>query len=463
MMTPLSMPTEKGLATAALPVPTLRRGACPSLTTPMQTGDGLLVRLRPACPGLAPANYISIARLAAAHGNGLLEVTARGNLQLRGLKDETVAPLAAGLAAAGIDLNRGVAVETPALSGLDPDEIADATQLSAAIRQAIAGPLSMLRLAPKLSIVVDGGGRLNLADMVGDIRLGAVRRGEGLFWRLSVGGDARSARPVAVVADRDALPALAVALRALDGMGTAARGRDLDAGALRVALGAMAVDVDFPAQPAFPPSPIGRHAIGTRSVLGVGLPYGATDAVTLERLVRGLAGLGATEIRLSPHRALLVLGLPAEAMDAAAALAEKAGFWTRADAPGNAIALCAGAAGCASGTFDTKAVADQLVLRAPDLLDGSMTVHVSGCAKGCAHPMPAVLALCGRMDGIGVVFGGRSGDSELATLSPEAAGRAMEKLAALVREQRLKGETVRQVIERLGAGAIADIVQQGRQ
>ena len=99
----------------------------------------------------------------------------------------------------------------------------------------------------------------------------------------------------------DALAALAIVLRALDGTGPAARGRDLDAGALRDAFGAMAVDADFPALPAFPPSPVGRHAVGARSVLGIGLPYGATDAVTLEGLMRGLAGLGATGIRLSPH------------------------------------------------------------------------------------------------------------------------------------------------------------------
>ncbi|HUH49879.1 MAG TPA: precorrin-3B synthase, partial [Mycoplana sp.] len=60
----------------------------------MRTGDGLLVRLRPVRVGLKPSDYIAIARLAAAHGNGLLEVTARGNLQIRGLLEETVPRLA---------------------------------------------------------------------------------------------------------------------------------------------------------------------------------------------------------------------------------------------------------------------------------------------------------------------------------------------------------------------------------
>ncbi len=31
-----------------------RRGACPALSAPMQTGDGLLVRLNPVAGGLSP-------------------------------------------------------------------------------------------------------------------------------------------------------------------------------------------------------------------------------------------------------------------------------------------------------------------------------------------------------------------------------------------------------------------------
>src|SRR5690349_18445400 len=89
-----------------------RRGACPALATPMSTGDGLLVRLRPAGGALTLSQFASLARSAAAHGNGILEITARGNLQIRGLRAETVGQLAADIDAAEITVPDGPAIET---------------------------------------------------------------------------------------------------------------------------------------------------------------------------------------------------------------------------------------------------------------------------------------------------------------------------------------------------------------
>ncbi len=104
----------------------MRRGACPSLSTPMMTGDGLLVRLRPEKSGFALAELTAIADAAALCGNGILEITARGNLQIRGLTAQTVPLLSQKIADAGIAIAEGLAIETPPLAGLDPAEIADA-------------------------------------------------------------------------------------------------------------------------------------------------------------------------------------------------------------------------------------------------------------------------------------------------------------------------------------------------
>lgn len=222
-------------------IDTLRRGACPSLAAPMQTGDGLLVRLRPAAPALTADDLLALAGLARETGNGLIEITARGNIQLRGLTGASVPRLAQGLAAAGIVPQTGVAIETPALSGIDPSEIADATPMADALRAAIAA--AGLTLAPKLAIVVDGGGVLSLADMVADIRLDAVEMNDALVWRLSVGGDRETARFVAVLAAESAVDGTMAVVAALAAIGPATRGRDLDVPAL-------AADLPF--------SPVGR-------------------------------------------------------------------------------------------------------------------------------------------------------------------------------------------------------------
>jgi precorrin-3B synthase len=57
-------------------------------------------------------------------------------------------------------------------------------------------------------------------------------------------------------------------------------------------------------------------------------------------------------------------------------------------------------------------------------LDGSLTIHVSGCAKGCAHPGVAALTLIGPDR---LVVQGRAGDP------PHGATSAAEFIAGLPR------------------------------
>ncbi|TIS81575.1 MAG: precorrin-3B synthase, partial [Mesorhizobium sp.] len=119
-----------------------RRGACPALSAPMQTGDGLLVRLNPVAGGpssggLSPKLLIGIAESALRHGNGIMEVTARGSLQIRGLTADSAALLAAEVDALGIAVRTGVPVETGPLAGIDPQEIADPRPMAEEIRVAV--------------------------------------------------------------------------------------------------------------------------------------------------------------------------------------------------------------------------------------------------------------------------------------------------------------------------------------
>ncbi len=172
----------------------LARGACPALSAPMQTGDGLLVRLSPADGGFSPAALMGLAEAAFRHGNSILEVTARGSLQIRGLEAKTVAPLAADIQALGIRIREGVPVETGPLAGLDAHELADPSPLADVVRQTIAATDLPRRLEPKVSVVIDGGGRLNMGGVQADVRLAAVRTGHDVAWQLSIAGNAATRR-----------------------------------------------------------------------------------------------------------------------------------------------------------------------------------------------------------------------------------------------------------------------------
>ncbi len=74
----------------------------------------------------------------------------------------------------GIAVRTGVPVQTGVLAGLDPEEIADPTALADMIRAGIAEAGLEGRLGPKVSVVVDGGGRTALDEVAADVRLTAV-------------------------------------------------------------------------------------------------------------------------------------------------------------------------------------------------------------------------------------------------------------------------------------------------
>src|SRR5437773_11850670 len=79
-----------------------RKGWCPGALRPMETGDDLLVRLR--LPGgvLSTKNAHAIAACAIRYGSGLIDLSSRANLQLRGVTSETLQDLTSELQDLGI-------------------------------------------------------------------------------------------------------------------------------------------------------------------------------------------------------------------------------------------------------------------------------------------------------------------------------------------------------------------------
>lgn len=80
----------------------------------MESGDGLIVRLDVRADGLAPAEVRAVQALASEHGNGLVEITRRGRLQLRGIRAATLEALQRAL------VDFGLASTTPSRIVLNP-------------------------------------------------------------------------------------------------------------------------------------------------------------------------------------------------------------------------------------------------------------------------------------------------------------------------------------------------------
>src|SRR5688572_2459700 len=122
------------------------RGACPGLSAPMQTGDGLLVRLLPVAP-IALGAFSRLCAAARAHGNGTMEISARGSLQVRGLTSASAPLFADAVSMLGIEISEGLPVITDPLADQASDQF-DAEALARELRHAAAS--AALPLAPKV-------------------------------------------------------------------------------------------------------------------------------------------------------------------------------------------------------------------------------------------------------------------------------------------------------------------------
>src|SRR3954451_22869980 len=103
----------------------------------MLTGDGFLVRLVPAGTTIALEAFAGLLAAARQHGNGIVEITSRGNIQFRGLSASSAPAFAAAVGSLDIGVSEGIPVLSNPLSGLlDATEIRDAGARAGTLREA---------------------------------------------------------------------------------------------------------------------------------------------------------------------------------------------------------------------------------------------------------------------------------------------------------------------------------------
>jgi precorrin-3B synthase len=421
------------MTTAALTSPQ-RRGACPGLSAPMVTGDGLLVRLLP-IGTIALDAFAALCAAARQHGNGIIEVTSRGSIQIRGLSAATAPRFAAAIAALGIAAEDGIPVLTNPLAGLDAKDILDAGALAADLRLALARRSLAARLSAKVSVAIDDGGLPNLDGIAADVRLRAEAIDGVAVLCVSVGGDGQSATPLGCIANRDGVEVTTRLFEIIARRGRQARARDVVA-AEGVAGFHSAVE-DFLLTPARPrlrgkerKDPIGLHLLrdGTFA-FGVGLAFGHADAMSLRRLAEAAKAAGACGMRVAPGRALMIVGLTQDTASSFVTAAEALGFIVRADDPRQHVVACAGAPICASANIAARALAPQIAAAAAPHLDGAFKIHVSGCAKGCAHPAAAALTVVGTSSGCALIAKGTTRDAPFKVVATNELPAAIAEIA----------------------------------
>lgn len=405
------------------PSPGARRGACPALDRPMMTGDGLIARLMPRFGAIDLEALGAVLDAAGRYGNGIVEITRRASLQVRGLDEAGAASFADAVRALPLEVAEAPAILTDPLAGLDPAATADPRPLARGIAEAVAGSGLADRLAPKATVVIDGGGRLGFPAVSADLRLSAVQ-GQADVWVLGLGGTAHDETVLGAVSGTVAVDTAVAVLDRLAARGRAARARSwlAEAGAVAEAARLLAPFLQPVAAGAAPPVgtgeslpavresvvPAGLHPVRNGFVaVGIVPAFGYCTAEALAAFVRRAIGLGATEARLAADHGLVTASLEIDAAHALAAYGDALGLVVRPADPRLFVAACAGAPGCASGHFAARALAPAVVEAAGARLGPDFAVHLSGCAKGCAGGEAAALTFVGREDGVAVI--GRRG------------------------------------------------------
>lgn len=399
------------------------RGWCPGALRPMLSGDGWIVRVRPRSATFGLDELAILADAARRFGNGHIDLTRRANLQIRGVSEATLPQLHEVIARLGLldDSPDGEAVRNVMinpLAGIDPAEVLDVRSIGGELARLLASEKSLWALPTKFGFIVDGGGILGLAEQRGDVRLAAIA--DGPDSAVAVGLETR----VGVEWFGSISPGAAAAAAIETGLafiGAASREkrqrmRDLSRAGLASIRSAIGPRLDaLRENPLNADAPLIKRAglieLGTgRLAVGIAAPFGRVEADQFRMLADAMAAHGVKEIRLSPWRALYAEVPSEQSGQSILVAAASVGLIVGPGDPLLQIEACPGAPGCQSTSLDTRGDGRRLAGLLPRF-GFTGTIHVSGCAKGCAKSGTSDLVLVGAEGRYGLVRNGTAQDS----------------------------------------------------
>lgn len=378
----------------------LRPSACPGLWRVVPARDGGICRVK--LPGglLTSAQARAVAEAARLCGSGVLELTNRSNLQLRGVRDENHEPLVQHLLAAGLGPRHPAADDVRNLllspaAGRDRSAHLDTRPLAGRLLALLENTPEFHALSAKFALQLDGGEALAMLDHPHDLWLSALPGGTHLAFGLA-GCPRDAALGVIPLAQAERLVEAVLRLF-LQLAGAHTRMRQLLAELpveqflARLPLSAQQPWAT-PRRPRYDSPPLGAHVQAQSGwvMLLAGAPLGRLHADQLSALAELADSEGCGELRLTPWQGLLLPDIPGSRRAFVGQALHDLGLLLETRAPLARLLACSGLPGCARAQADTKADARKLAERLPAHI---AQVHLSGCPRSCAaaHIAPYTL------------------------------------------------------------------------
>jgi precorrin-3B synthase len=325
----------------------VKKGWCPSLEKPMESGDGLLVRI-PVKAGRVRAEAArEIAALSVKYGNGHLDLSARGNLQIRGASAVTYESLRLELANLGFKNDFKLHIITSPLTGIDPDCAANTQEIASKIENSWENCYNS-ELPEKFLIVLDGGGIFQLSYLP---------------------ADAYFTVPFTAEIVNEAIAILKNAKKCAK--------KPANANASQPPLGFM---------------PFSENS----GIVSLAATFGRIEAAELVKLADIAENYGSGEIIFAPFRRIILPGIIKEKAGLALQSAEETGFITKIHDARLNIHACVGSPACSSALGETRELAQKWAELFPGL---TKTVHITGCPKGCAYKGTADITITAKENG----------------------------------------------------------------
>ena len=340
--------------------------ACPGALQVHQAADGAMARIR--LPGgmITAAQLATLADVSTRLGSGTLELTARGNVQVRGITE--VEAVGDAIAAAGLlpsathERVRNI-VASP-LSGRAGERV-DVRDRVGELDAAICAEPGLAELGGRFWFSLDDG-RGDVSGLGADAGVHWFDDGCAL---LLAGRDTGVRLAVSEVADA----LVGVALRFLEIRGKAWRVSEL------ADPGDLIPGAELSAQP-FPPvttAPVGWiPQTDGRVTLGAAVPLGVLPA----RVAEYLAAIEAPLV-ITPWRSVLVCDLMEEVAEVSVRVLAPLGLVFDENSPWLTVSACTGSPGCAHSAADVRADA-ALALET----HSGVHRHFVGCDRACGSP-----------------------------------------------------------------------------